>query len=409
MVQKIPDHNVLTIVGAGPAGATLSLWLSKYKIPHVLLDKAVFPRDKICGDGLDLKVMRVLYNLNPEWLDEVLNDREHFHPCYKVKMISHKLRKDQFGIGIEESRQPFFTVARRAYFDNFLVSKLNPEYASIFFGTEVTSVQPQENGISVTAKHADGTEQTFTTDLLIGADGDHSTVLRGLGLRKIDRSHYAAALRCYYTGIEGINESGALEIYFPKSLVKGYFWIFPMANGEANIGLGGPSEVISRRKLNLRTIMDDLIKNDPFLAPKFKHAKPLDEIKGWGLPLASAGRPTSGDHFLLLGDAATLVNPLTGEGIGTAMFSASIAIHFIRKALKEKNFSAKNFEKYGAETKRQIQQEIKIYNFLNKPRFDFGMNMMIDALLRMQIGKRYFQKNTPGYFTTVSKPIDVSF
>src|SRR5690606_33542098 len=140
----------------------------------------------------------------------------------------------------------------------------------------------------------------------------HSSVARAFSDEKVDKNHHCAGLRIYYENVSGFSEDNAVELHFYKKLLPGYFWMFPLPGNRANIGLGMLSAHVAKRKPNLKALLMDIIENHPNVKDRFKHARPLEEIKGFGLPLGSKKRVISGDKFLLLGDAASLINPLSG-------------------------------------------------------------------------------------------------
>ncbi|MDB5192571.1 MAG: geranylgeranyl reductase family, partial [Segetibacter sp.] len=166
----------ICIIGAGPAGATTSLFLAKKEIPHLILDAADFPRDKVCGDGLDLKVIRVLNQLDPSYTNEILTD-PNFAKAWGATIIISKDKKNKFNLTPTTNGYPFFLVSKRAYFDNFLVSKLNPTYADFRPATKVKKLTRENDKWIIIAQTESG-DLKIHADLIVGADGDHSTVLR---------------------------------------------------------------------------------------------------------------------------------------------------------------------------------------------------------------------------------------
>ena len=115
------------------------------------------------------------------------------------------------------------------------------------------------------------------------------------------------------------------------------------------------------------------------MAPRFHRAAPLEKPQGWGLPLASRRRRAFGDGYLLAGDAASLVCPTSGEGIGTGMMSGFIAAHFVQNALKNRRFDAEQFKHYDREIYRRLNDEIRLYNMMMRlsPRvYDLGLNLL---------------------------------
>lgn len=373
----------IAIIGAGPAGATTSLFLSKMRIPHLILDAATFPRDKVCGDGLDLKVMRVLHHLEPGLVQREILGNPDFVQSWGARFVMQSGRKVDF---IHQPRSdsplpyPLFCCAKRLHFDDFLVKKLDLRYADFRQGERVEAVE--RDGQHWRLRTASGLD--IRARLLVGADGDHSVLLRALGERKIDRRHYAATLRQYWRGVADIHPKNLIEVYFPKGLPMSYCYIFPLPNGEANVGYGMVSEVAAKGRHNLREIFHRLLHEDPVLAPRFRDAEPLETPIGWGLPLASRQRKAAGDGYLLVGDAASLVCPTSGEGIGTAMISGYVAAHFVQKALKNKDFSAAQFAGYDREIYRRLRDEIRLYNLMMRlsPRiYDFGLNLLAPSPL----------------------------
>ncbi len=396
------------IIGAGPSGATTSLFLSKMGIPHLILDAATFPRDKVCGDGLDLKVVRVLRHLDPSIVENELIESQIFMPCWGTRFFTQNGRatdfvyKPQLGALLPH---PLFWTAKRQHFDDFLVKKLDTRFADFRQGTKVTRIEKDGKKWRVWASGHQ--EFEIQPQLLIGADGDHSVLLRYLGERKIDRRHYAGTLRQYWRDVADLHPKNLIEVYFPPGLPMSYFYIFPLPGGEANVGYGMVSEVASKGGHNLRDIFKKLIRENPVMSPRFQNATPLEAPVGWGIPLASRRRQAFGDGYLLVGDAASLVCPTSGEGIGTGMISGYVAAHFVQKALINKCFDAEQFKNYGREIYRRLNDEIRLYNLMMavSPKvYDFGLNMLApNPLFRWS-----FRRRVGGWLHTAYKvPIEV--
>lgn len=367
----------ICIIGAGPAGATTSLFLSKMGIPHLILDAAVFPRDKVCGDGLDLKVVRVLRHLDPAIAEHELFENQIFMPCWGTRFFTQNGRPVDFVHRPKSDAPlpyPLFWTAKRQHFDHFLVQKLDKRFADFRQGTKVEKIERDGAGWRVFAQ---GLE--IRAQLLVAADGERSVLLRHLGERKINRRHYAGTLRQYWRNVANMHPQNLIEVYFPPGLPMSYFYIFPLPNGEANVGYGMVSEMAAKGDHRLRDIFDRLIREDPVMSPRFRDAEPLEEPVGWGIPLASRRRRAFGDGYLLAGDAASLVCPTSGEGIGTGMISGYIAAQFAQKALKNKRFDAEQFKNYDREIYRRLHSEIRLYNLmmsLSPKIYDFGLNLL---------------------------------
>lgn len=373
----------ICIIGAGPAGATASIFLCKMGIKHTIVDAAVFPRDKICGDGLDLNCIRVLNQIDPAIVEKELpNAAGHFMASKGFRFILHNGRKVDIlrhNKAHNPEGWPMFFVSKRLDFDHLLVNKIDRRVANLVTGTRIETIKKVAGQWILEGWRGDVNIE-IETQFLVGADGDHSVLLKHLGNRKIDRDNYAGAVRQYWQGIEGFHPGNLLEVYFPKNLPLSYFWMFPLPNGNANVGYGMASNYVAKKNINVRKAFEELIKTDPVLTGRFKNAKPMETVKGWGIPMSGSNRKTYGDGWLLLGDAASMVCPTSGEGIGSGMISAYVAAKFIERASLQNNFSENMFTHYHREIHKRLVTEEKIYRFVNfiPPRmFSWGINCVL--------------------------------
>lgn len=323
------------IIGAGPAGATLSHFLSKEGIPHYLVDKASFPRDKICGDGITLDVLNVLERISPDLLYEYIAQDEVLPSwgfCFHAPNGT-PIRFDFKEAGFKAS--PFYST-RRLDLDNFLVERLDSKYCHFLPETTVTNVSYRGKGVEVTVKSING-EKTLKANYVVGAEGEKPIVTRHLGLEHYrEKQHLIGAIRVYYKNIKGFHENNHLEFFFNKNLLPGYFWVFPLSENEANVGLGMVSTKIAAKKLNLKKMLFEEIENHPRLQEMFEGAEAITKPQGWGLPILTKKRPIAGNRYLLIGDAAGMIEPFTGKGIGPGMMSARIASEHLVDAIKGK-------------------------------------------------------------------------
>jgi len=385
--QKIKTS--ICIIGAGSAGATASIFLCKMGIKHVIVDAAVFPRDKVCGDGLDLNTIRVLNHIDPAIIEKELSaNKKHFTASQGFRFILPNgqkvdiMRKPPNGTS-DHAGRPMFFVSKRFDFDNLLVNKIDRNVADVLLSTRINKITRQEKTWMLEGENPSGKIE-IETDFLIGADGDHSIVLKYLGERKVDRNNYAGAVRQYWSGVEGMHPDNLLEVYFPKSLPLSYFWIFPLPDGKANVGYGMASNYIAKHNINVRKAFEELIKTDPVLIPRFKNAQPQETVKGYGIPMSGNDRKAYGDGWMLLGDAASLVCPTSGEGIGSGMISGYVAAKFLQRAAAQNDFSEKMFTHYNREIHKRLRTEEKVYRFVNSipPRiFSIGINTILSTWL----------------------------
>ena len=348
----------IVIVGAGPAGAATALRLSYLGIPSVLLDKAEFPRDKICGDALSGKVPTLLNRLDPAIMDRF---RKRFSPAdvWGIRFYppSNKLIELPFKVGYERvpDDAPGY-VSKRLDFDAFLIDEVRrrPDI-DLYLGTEIVATERTQAGYFIQAR--DG--RTWEADLLIDASGAHSRFSRHEAGLETDKDHHAAAVRAYYRGVTGFHTDNFIELHFLDEYNPGYFWIFPLANGEANVGLGMRSDIVKRKGLNLRKELTRIVES-PAFRDRFRDAELLTPVVGYGLPLGSKERVLSGDHYLLTGDAGHLIDPLTGEGIGNAVYSGFIAAELAEKCLAEQRFDAEFLRAYDVRIERVLRTELRL-------------------------------------------------
>jgi menaquinone-9 beta-reductase len=179
--------------------------------------------------------------------------------------------------------------------------------------------------------------------------------------------------------VSRLDDDNFIELHFLKHLLPGYFWIFPLPDGSANVGLGMRSDKVSKKKINLKKELLNIINHHPEIKKRFQFAVPQDEIRGFGLPLGSKKRNISGSNYLLTGDAASLIDPFTGEGIGNAMLSGIIAARHTVECFAENNFSAPFNKKYDAAVYDRLSNELNLSRTMQQlatfPRlFNFVVN-----------------------------------
>ncbi|MCB0696750.1 MAG: geranylgeranyl reductase family protein [Chitinophagaceae bacterium] len=369
------------IIGAGPAGAGTSIYLSKAGIPHIILEKDQFPRDKVCGDACSGKTAFVLRKANPEWLQEIFRQPEKFTPSHGIIFVAPngKPLHIPFNPNKQPGEQaPGFTTPRLV-FDNFLFEKLPTEYSTIFQQASVKEITRTDGKVTVTFVQ-NGQTYIITAPLLVGADGDKSIVRKQFLSEYTTDKTSAVGLRAYYDGVTGMHEENFIELHFLPEVLPGYFWIFPLPNGKTNVGVGILSERIRAKKINLREKMLDAIKNNPNISPRFKNAKLDGKILGWGLPMGMEQMPVSGENFLLTGDAASLIDPFSGEGIGNALYSGMLAADAIENCLKENRFDAAFIkEAYDIVLYRRLGDELKLGTTMQKLcRFPWLFNLVVN-------------------------------
>lgn len=328
----------IAIVGAGPAGLSAALFLGKNGIPCSLIDRSVFPRDKVCGDCLGGFVISVIRQLGQDTFNRFIAfDRKiegkgvHFFSPSAKKISIPAIR-------LVDGRIPELALSTRYDFDNFLMDEVRRyKHVQIYSNVEIFK-HKRENGRLVFSDRND--HQLLKTRMAVIATGSQSKIAADLSGYKIPKKHLAGGLRCYYEGVEGIAGEGYIEFHFLEELIPGYLWIFPLKNNLANVGIGQRSDVIARRGTDLKKLMPHVIASNPHLQRRFAKAKMVGRPEGFPLSLGMTRRRISGDNYLLAGDSASLIEPFFGEGIGNAMYSGKLAADHIMNCGVAGDFSA---------------------------------------------------------------------
>ncbi len=341
------DYEVI-VVGGGPAGSSCAVFLGRRGIKTLLVDKASFPRDKTCGDEISDKCADILREIG---VDEEVKKLQH-------SMIYGLVSSSPSGIQIETSESSGFHqyVCKREIFDDLIFEQAKKKSDVMENFTVTDLMMDGDRVVGIKGNKKGGEEVELRAKIVVGADGATSVVARKLGLNNLDTKKSHVAIRAYYENVD--MNPRRMEIHFLDECMPGYFWIFPVGNNVCNVGLGMLASEIQERRLNLKTLLERAVKNSR-ISVKFKNAKQISEIKGWNLPTGAQKRKRAGDGFILVGDAASLIDPLTGGGVGNAVISAKIAADTIKKSLESNDFSHRILSEYEKNLDKRMECEFK--------------------------------------------------
>ncbi len=376
------------IVGAGPSGSSAAMFLGKAGKNVLLLDRSKFPRDKTCGDGISGKSTRVLRELG---LLEGMKTIE-AQPMTGVTFSSPDGTVAPIESRNKTKDSPPGYVCRREVFDNFLFENAKKHCKTMeeFMVTNLLRKDGKVVGV-VGTDIKTKQDHVFRAPLVLGADGVGGITARELGVFNDREDHVCSAIRGYYDNVEGMIDQ--IELHFIDGVLPGYFWIFPLPNKTANVGIGMLVKDMKKKKVNLSKLLEDTIQNNPKFKDRFKGSKRISPIKGWSLPLGSERPKPYADGILLLGDAASLIDPFTGEGIGNALISGKIASQVALKAFEKNDFSEKTLSEYDSLIKEECDSELKTsYNLQKMVNHRFLLNFVVHKAAYSSFAKDYLSK-----------------
>lgn len=304
------------VVGAGPAGIAAALKLHSSGKRVIVIDKAEFPRDKCCGDGLTTGALRLLDELGFD-PSTVASWRQ----CDDVWLRSPRGR--EIVMPLPRNSGQFAAIAPRIELDNSLVKlarargievRENSEFAALTQNDDHVMVEIEGHG-SITCRH------------VVAADGMWSPVRKSLGLSTAGYLGEWHAFRQYADNVDGPAKD-RLYVWFEKDLLPGYAWSFPLTNGRVNIGFGilrGGKHSVQ----DMKQLWPEILARPHIAAALGANAMLVDRHTAWPIPARVTTAPLGTGRVLFVGDAACVTDTLTGEGIGQALLSGVLAARAI--------------------------------------------------------------------------------
>ncbi len=296
------------IVGAGPAGAAAAHALARSGHDVLLIDKATFPRDKFCGDGLTTLCLRQLEAMGFE-----ASQLPSFTPIQGAVLRSP--RGAVHDIPLPDGPGLYAGVARRSELDDALVRYALDAGARSQFGDKVVGADPRSDGITLTLDS--GT--TIDASRCLAADGMWSPTRKLLGLEIDGYRGEWHAFRQYFENV-GPDAAAQLWIWFEPDILPGYIWSFPIGEGRANVGFGILRDG-SIPTQDMKTLWPDLLSRPHIRSVLGDSAVPESPHRAWPIPARVDQVPLVGPRTLFIGDAAAACDTLTGEGIGQALLT----------------------------------------------------------------------------------------
>ncbi|MBI1893134.1 MAG: geranylgeranyl reductase family protein [Candidatus Rokubacteria bacterium] len=326
-----PKSFEVIVAGGGPAGATAAYSLASAGVNVAILDKATFPRDKSCGGGL---IAKVLHDLPLDVKPVIRNAMNGM--CFTY----------QFGGRFTKRHyEPVVYGTLRREFDNYLVEQAVRQGATLFDGTGVEGFEQNgEGAVNVLTRAG-----SLSCRVLIGADGANGVVRRALNNEQAFFNQAGLSFEIERERIIDDRVDGALMRVDWGTLPSGYAWIFPKGDF-LNIGVGGPVAIGKR----LKPYLHEFLVNERILRTDRVSLDDLN-VSGHKLPTFTERTRLSDRNVLVIGDAAGLIEPLTGDGISygvqSARLAADVVLHWLSGACRD-------LSEYDETVLREIVPEI---------------------------------------------------
>lgn len=363
----------IVVVGGGPGGSTTAKYAAQNGMKVLLIEKRQDVGNPVrCGEGVAKGwIDKVGLTSNPEWISNEVKGAKMISPDGHVMELTEKMAGNECGY-----------VVKRELFDKDLLKMAILEGVDVMVKTSALSLLKNDEG-KVCGIHAKtlGKEFDVHAKIVIGADGFESLVGQWAGINT--RLGLADINTCYQYHLVGIDVDAEFnEFYVGSDAPGGYVWVFTKGPHEANVGIGVQASLLTG-KGQPKLLLDKFIAKHPHLAK----GKPIEEVAG----AVSVGPPPDTavtDNVMLVGDAARLIDPMTGGGIINAIISGRFAGEVAAEAIQKGDTSKEFFEKYDELWKEDLEDRL-LRNYVAKEKLchisDDIFNKIIESLAGYKI------------------------
>lgn len=379
------DCDVL-IAGGGPAGSALASHLTQKGISVIVIEAQRFPRDKVCGDGVSPIALAELQHIGITGLDG-------FAEANEINKVGLFIREDKVYIDLEkEDHLPYHArIIPRLQLDNWIHEAALKNGAVYWEDARVTDYFITDNMVVAEVKRNETTVRV-KAKVIVGADGSNSTIARILNGSKPSDEYQLLGLRAYYENVNGPRDR--VDIFFSDENYPGIYWMFPLGQNEANIGLAMVASTLPKKEVHVKKLLTDHIEKNKCIRERIGNGSIKGKIYGWPLNFFNPANQISSSRLLLVGDAAGLINPLSGDGIQYAVLSARWAAESLLKCFEQNDFSLTALSSYHAKIKEELAYDFALSNLLiqfarNKALTPLWMEIMVVLIERAKVDKSY--------------------
>ncbi len=365
-IPEIDECFDIIICGGGPGGSAAAYYAAEQGSKVLLLEKRLFPDTKVCGDAVGGKSLKFIKDMG---IKTRLENGAHFRVkgivfsngrnFVEVPLPEDEVEAKEAGYSLPRVRMDWLLFNRAVEVVRESGGFVIQDFAvsSVLYDDGAGGEDPGAGSgdlrriVGVKGLHGgrNGEEMVFKAPLTIGAGGYNCPVARGIvkdtyGENMVIKQHMCAGYRQYWRNVEGFKgNEGNIEIHFVDSMENGYFWLFGVGEGVCNVGIGMLLSDLDTTKKKIKAMQDEIISSHPNFAPRFANAELVEgSSRGWQLPFGDPRSKKKLESYqprrafmagaLCVGDAASLVDGFSGEGVSHAFVSGKLAAQSFDKA-----------------------------------------------------------------------------